>query len=174
LEARPALEALPLVEEMAALIGLNPQDDITPARDRQSLRVRHVLPENGLLIGAGWHGVERDTSNGYFRWVNTEAHLLVTKPDGKPKLLSMHVWPGYANEGNPVAVSLVAPDGATLGEAVIDHEQMLEFYITPPPCESATYLLRVAKSLNKPLPTDPRILNLGVSNLRLSPVEQIG
>jgi hypothetical protein len=171
LETQPGLNALPLVEDMVALISLNPQEEITLARDRESLRVQHVLPENGLLIGVCWYGVERSTSNGYFRWVNTDAQLLVTKPDGGPKLLSMHVWPGHANEGKAITVSLVTQDGATLGETAIDHGQTLEFSIRPPPCESVTYFLRVTNSLNRPLPDDPRILNLGVSNLRLAPSE---
>jgi len=146
----------------------NPIDDITPDQDRKFFYDHHMFPVNGVLLTDGWYGVEKDGSGHVFRWVNTGAQFLVTNPDGKPKLLSIDVRAGYANEGSPITVSLVAADGDVVGEVIFESQQTISFEFTPPPVEAALYTLQVSNSLNLPLPTDPRILNFAVSKIRLS------
>lgn len=167
LDAQPSIESS-AQDDLISLMAQNPIDDITPDQDRKFFYDHHMFPVNGVLLTDGWYGVEKDGSGYVFRWVNTGAQFLVTNSDGKPKLLSIDVRAGYANEGSPITVSLVAADGDVVGEVIFESQQTISFEFTPPPVEAALYTLQVSNSLNLPLPTDPRILNFAVSKIRLS------
>lgn len=170
LESKPAWQPTQLVDDVFSLVTFNPEADVTPEEDREALHTYYLFTTNGVLLGEGWHAVERDGHDHVFRWVNTNAQILITNPDGERKCLSIDVWPGYANKGNPITISLVADDGSVVGKATLKKQQRLCFEFTPPPVEAALYTLQVSNSLNLPLPNDPRILNFAVSKIRLSAV----
>jgi hypothetical protein len=172
LAAKPQLDASALLDDIVTLIAFNPLEDITPESSRRFLRERGELPPNGVLIGLGWYGAERD-ADGPFRWVNTDAEILLTKLDTHPWLLSIQLWLGYANGGQPVTVELVGPDKIVVDTVLVKGEMRASFQITPPPNGTGIYTVRVLGSRNNPLPTDPRILNIGVRKLELEAVRHM-
>lgn|GEM_PF-409831 len=170
LKPQTPLPAVPLLEDMITLIQFNPLEDITPAAGRKFLHQEQRLPKNGVLIGGGWHGLERDAEGRPFRWLGTEADVLLTELDQQPWQLSMDVWLGYANDGQPVTVDLVSDDPSILEQAYVTGEQRLSFYFTPQRSGTAICTLRVVGSQNNPLPNDSRILNVGVRSITLESV----
>jgi hypothetical protein len=166
LEAKATVEAPSLLDDPVTLMAFNPMGDITPAASQETLHGDKRLPENGVLLGAGWYGLERDGQGRAFRWVNTNAEILLTERAAAARRLTMNVWLGYANDGQPVTLALVDADGATLGEVVVQGEQEAVFEL-PERGGTATFQLRVSGSRNQPLANDPRILNVGVRRVEV-------
>lgn len=161
------LQALPLLEDMVTLIQFNALEDITPASARHYLHRQQQLPPNGLLIGGGWHGFERDGEGQPFRWLGEAADILLTHLAPHDWCLSLKVWLGYANDGQPVTLALVNDRQETVDQVSITGAQQVTFGFAAPESGTAVYSLRVLGSRNKPLPNDPRILNIGVGSLSL-------
>lgn len=156
-----------LFDDFMSLVAFNPQDDITPVSTREFLHQQHTLPKNGVLIGSGWHGLEHDGAGQSFRWLGEAADILLTNLDPQAWQLSLKVWLGYANDGQPVTLALVNDRQEMIEQVSIAGAQQVTFRFTAPESGTAVYTLRVQGSQNKPLPNDPRILNIGVGSLSL-------
>jgi hypothetical protein len=159
-----------LFDDFMSLLAFNPQDDITPPSAREFLHQQHTLPKHGVLIGSGWHGLEHDGAGQPFRWLGEAADILLTDLDPHDWRLSLNVWLGYANDGQPVTLALVNDRHETVDQVSIAGAQQVAFRFTAPEGGTAVYTLRVLGSQNKPLPNDPRILNIGVGSLSLEAV----
>jgi GT2 family glycosyltransferase len=165
LEAKPRLESFPLSEDLLALTAFNHPDDITPSS--QLLHLQKALPENGVLIGVGWHVLEHDDQGVPFRWVNTNAELLLTRLDDHPWLLSMTIGSGPGNGWEEVTVALIRPDGMEVDTVCVKERTRVSFRILPPFAQTTSYTLRVLDSRNQVMPNDPRTMNIIVSEVYL-------
>jgi hypothetical protein len=59
------------------LLNTNSKTDIVPLTSTTTLFEEHRLPSNGLLLGTGWHGLER-ASNVRFRWMGESSEIALT------------------------------------------------------------------------------------------------
>ena len=160
------MEALPILEDMYALIQCNPPGDITPEASRQYLYEQVKLPKNGVLLSGGWYGLERTAEGHAFRWLNTDAEIVLTDLDAGMWHLKMNVRRGFANGRWPVRLALVDAHDKVLGWKIIWRSGQVSFRIVSSG-GTAVYRLRTLNSRNQPLPHDPRVLNVSVSDLRL-------
>jgi hypothetical protein len=151
---------------MYALIQCNPPGDITPEASRQYLHEQVKLPKNGVLLSGGWYGLERTAEGRAFRWLNTDAEIVLTGLDAGVWHLTMNVRRGFANGRRPVRLALVDADGKVLGWKIVWRSGQVTFRIVSAG-GTAVYRLRTLNSRNQSLPDDPRVLNVSVSDLRL-------
>lgn len=75
-------DAVPLQSDWKALRFLNREADICPERDYTYLARYSSLLLNGLFVGGSWHDLERDATNAVYRWVENDAQIVVTNPNG--------------------------------------------------------------------------------------------
>jgi hypothetical protein len=143
------------------LIHCNFPGDIVPPENVRQLRLGD-LPQNGLFLGLGWHGLERN-DDGAFRWLGREAEIIVTRPDGSPKRLVLDVQAGPGRLCRPFRLRLVGENGKVIGSARVPrHRGLIKFEVRPE-VDGARFLLKASWGIL--LPTDLRILNACVRRI---------
>ncbi len=66
-----------VVYPLALLMTLNDKTDIIPFVSSETLFAEHRFPDNGVLIGRGWYGVERHGGT-FFRWMGASSEIVLT------------------------------------------------------------------------------------------------
>ena len=64
--------------DLSLLFSTNADHDITPAEATDTLFGQRRLPERGLLLGAGWHGLESSDVKP-FRWAGAKSEVILTQ-----------------------------------------------------------------------------------------------
>jgi hypothetical protein len=145
------------------LLQVNASTDIGPPEARRQLAAARTTPADGLFVGQGWHDVEQVV--GVFRWADNDAEIVVTRPSGERRELSLELEPGPGVAGD-LALDLVDE-----GDGVVAtiHSTRRETIRVPLPirreAETQVFRLRV-RGGGLPTPNDPRILNFRVFSLR--------
>jgi glycosyltransferase involved in cell wall biosynthesis len=155
-------ETISFRDDISSLMAANLKDDIAPLRDRQYLHEHGELPENGLLLGANWYARERDEWGRAFRWVNTDAGILVTKPTNDNQHIVIHTAPGPGNAYQPLTLSLVDEADRVVDQAYVDGETYAEFALRTRYAETTIFRLKSDAAGSQQADRDRRIMNFAV------------
>lgn len=159
----------PLHSNRATLVYCNLHGDIVPPDNVMQLHFGEDLPQNGLYLGVGWHGLEQD-ERGPFRWLRSGGEVIVTRPDGEEKRLVVDVESGPGRLCRPFKLRLVNESDTVIGSATVSrHRRDIEFRVRPG-ADGARF--RLEAPLGIPIPTDIRILNLRVRRISWQPLYQ--
>lgn len=137
----------------------NVPGDIVPAESLLGLRTRADLPENGLFLGQGWHGLERDGRQP-FRWLQSNGQIVITRPRGGPRRIVLHVESGPGQECRAFELGLVDERGVQIDRAIVSGRREITFRLPLGRAKAAWFRLTAPKGI--PIASDPRILNLRV------------
>lgn len=163
LERMPDLvqDRLPIYADAAYLRELSTPSDITPFKDRFPLFRRQDLPQDGIFIGSGWYGPEQDEWGRHFRWVNSDAEIIITKPTGEKRNLQLEVEPGPGMAQKPFVLRLLDEEERVVADASITSEQRIEFILPVEQGDGAVFKLSTTDG-GTLIEGDPRILNFRV------------
>ena len=115
----------------------------------------------GLQIGKGWYPVERFT-DGTFRWVNNDAEFTVAS--GRTHL-AMELQPGPGVDFKSMVIKILDASGSQVQAAEVNGRQTVKLLLPVVKGKDATYRLHLDGG-GKKIPTDPRILNFRVFQLK--------
>ena len=152
----------PLFLDLERLRALNQAEDILEAGILVPCRYGGDLPQNGLLLGPGWYGLERDAL-GPYRWLQSDAELVLTRPDGVPKSIVIDVESGPGQHCEPFDLDLVDEDGVSVGRATVSSRQEINFHL--PPQKRDGMVLRLRAPQGVPIATDSRILHARIRRI---------
>jgi hypothetical protein len=163
LSAKPELSqnSLPIYQNDSLLRDLNAPADISGYPDRVAFFRQQRLPDDGLFVGFGWYGLERDEWGRGFRWANNDAEIVVTKPSGTPKTLRVELAPGPGVDSQPFQLFLLDETGVQGATALVKGEEIVELPLTVPAGEGAVFRLHINEG-GRQNENDPRILNFRV------------
>jgi glycosyltransferase involved in cell wall biosynthesis len=168
---KPAPPAKPPIHvSRATLIHCNQTGDIVSSENVTRLRLGGELPQNGLYLGVGWHGLERD-EQGSFRWLRSGGEVIVSRPDGEEKHLVLDVQSGPSRLCRPFEIRLVNESDAVIGRAIVNSYRSDIAFLVRPGVDGVRFSLK-APPLGIPLPTDIRILNLCVRRISWKPLRE--
>lgn len=121
-----------------------------------------------LKLGAGWYGIETSGAE-FFRWVNDNAQVSLTKPMAVPYALELDVEPGPGLGGAPLVLILADSKGRTVAKSGPVTARTI---VSMPVRETKPdeHLLLRAVSPGKRVPGDSRILNFRVFDLHAVPL----
>lgn len=152
----------PLFPDLEELRALNRSEDIVAADVLGQCHYRSDLPQNGLLLGHGWYGLERDEL-GHFRWLQSDGEIVLTRPDGAPKAIAIDIESGPGQGGKPFDLELVHEDGVSVSRATVSSRQEVVFQILPQKQDGAVLRLRAPEGVS--IANDNRILNARVRRI---------
>lgn len=154
----------PIYSDAAALRMWNHKEDIVPPDGVEALRHTGTLPVHGLFLGRGWHDLEQEP-RGPFRWVNTDAEIVITRPGDVAARLALEAESGPGMGVQPFELQLCDEEGIRVGAAVVSRRHDIYFDVPPLRGEGAVFRL-VAPSGGLTIPSDPRVLNFRVFRMR--------
>lgn len=137
----------------------NPPGDIVPAESLVRLRTSDALPEDGLFLGPGWHGIERSGHQPY-RWLESDGQIVITRPSCGPRRIVLFLEPGPGQEYRAFELALVDGRGVEIDRAIVAKRCEITFSLPLGREEVARFRLTAPKGI--PIATDPRIMNLRV------------
>lgn len=146
----------PLFLDLERLRALNQAEDIVEAGVLARCQYGGDLPQNGLLLGRGWYGAERDES-GPYRWLQSDAELVLTRPEAVPQCIAIDAESGPGQHCQPFDLELVDADGVSVGRATVSSRQVIYFHL--PPQKRDGVVLRLRAPSGVPIATDSRILH---------------
>lgn len=158
--------ALPIYEDATALRQWNHKEDVVPAASLAELYRGNELPALGVFLGRGWYGRE-SAESGWFRWVNTDAEIVLTRPACDMKSLILEIESGPGVKAEPFELQLHDEVATLVGMATVSYRHDVRFEL---PClagQGVVFRL-IAPSGGCGLPSDPRILNFRVFSIRLA------
>jgi glycosyltransferase involved in cell wall biosynthesis len=162
--AAPASDTPPLFADRAVLKYLNADNDLGPADYVAALHQTAELPVDGLFLGFNWHSLERDADGKHWRWIDTDAQIVVTRPSGARRLLAVDLIPGPGISSLPCRLQLRDAVGAVVAEIAVEAGGLVVF-------DLSAQLLRAGEGAIVSLGTedggysirgDPRILNFRI------------
>ncbi len=124
---------------------------------KQTLTGDIFQPGSGLSAGQGWYEVERFRGE-TFRWIRNDAELIVSCPDGPPRLLEIYIEPGPGVDWKPFQLSIRDAMDRQIAAASVKRPQRLEIAVPWQPGRTRILNFHVEGG-DKPCPTDPRLLN---------------
>jgi hypothetical protein len=119
------------------------------------------LPEDGLFVGFGWYGLERDEWGRSFRWVCNDAEIVVTKPSSNPKTLWIELAPGPGLDHQPFHLNVLNESGVKVATVLVKGDETITLPIALPASDGAVLRLHI-NTEGHPLENDTRILNFRV------------
>lgn len=137
--------------------------DIVPIESVVTLRITGELPENGLFLGGGWHGLERDHGQP-FRWLDTGGELLVTRPRAEPGRIVLLAESGPGQRFEPLPLTLVDARGVEVDRVVVAERREVTLRLPLRPGETASFRLMAPPGVRAG--ADPRVMNLRVFQIR--------
>lgn len=137
----------------------NRPGDIIPTESVARLRTEALLPADGLFIGDGWHGLERDAGQAY-RWLESDGEIIVTRPSHGPKTIVLVTESGPGQEYKPFELRLVDERGVEIGRALVAERCETTFSLPLTGGEVARFRLQAPKGVH--IASDPRVMNLRV------------
>lgn len=148
-------------EDVEALKHLNANPDIGPVQDVQSLYTSNSLPTDGLFVGRGWYSSESFEGEKRFRWVKSDAEIVVTAPSGTRQQLSLELEPGPGLVFQPFELQIIDEDGRVVATAKIKDRETVTVRLPIVPHQPAIFRLHIEGG-GLPAPNDSRILNFRV------------
>ena len=156
---------VPLFSDRSTLRHLNADDDIGPAVSRRSLHEQEDLPRDGLFVGFNWYSLETDSSGACWRWMDTDAQVVITRPSGLRRRLVVDLAPGPGLGGRPGRLQVRDNSGALVAEVPVDRTGPVPIELPAAPDPGAVYLLGTEDG-GQVIRGDPRTLNFRVFGLR--------
>lgn len=120
-----------------------------------------------LQLGTGW-GVLETFRGETFRWVENDAHILVTPDPNGNFVLSMVLEPGPGVDVKPFLLRVLDADGRQVSAEPVRRRERINFILPPQSGQPADFHLHLEGG-GKPAPNDPRILNFRVFELEARP-----
>src|ERR1700722_3127946 len=157
---------LPLYSDPGALRSHNHQQDIVPPEGLAALYAGNHLPANGIFLGRGWHGLEGDGEQ-LFRWLDTDGEIIVASPSATNRTLAIDLESGPSRKCEAFELKLTSEQGAHLATATVSYRHSISLELPATATGSAIYRL-VAPTGGVPIPSDARMLNLRVFQIRWS------
>lgn len=118
-------------------------------------------PGSGITFGRGWFSVEQSSTAEVFRWVASDAEVILRLPADPPPPLEFEIEPGPGvNYGN-LRLQVVGDEGVILAETVVRGRSRLQLGFPGGLDPLRRFRLRVIGG-GYPTPRDPRILNFRV------------
>lgn len=154
----------PLYHDLSALRAHNNAQDIVPLEGLAALYSGNKLPENGIYLGRGWHGLESDGAQ-LFRWLDTDGEIIVTNPTATNRTLIVDVESGPARECEAFELALTGEQGEHLAKATVSYRHTIALELPEISTGSAVFRLVVPTGGTR-IPGDARILNLRVFQIR--------
>jgi len=155
---------LPLYNDPGALRSHNHQQDIVPAESLAVLYSGNDLPSDGIFLGRGWHGLERDGEQ-LFRWLDTDGEIIVASPSGTNRTLVIDLESGPSRKCEAFELKLTSEQGKHLATATVSYRHSISLELP----ETATAIYRlVAPADGVLIPGDARMLNLRVFRISWS------
>ncbi len=133
--------------------------DIVPSESLLQLRTSGDLPKNGLFLGDGWHGLERDAGQP-FRWLQSDGQIVITRPHGGPRSIVLWLESGPGQDCRAFELGLEDERGVQIDRALVSGRREITFHLPLGRAETAWFRLTAPAGI--PIATDPRILNLRV------------
>jgi hypothetical protein len=131
------------------------------------------LPAEGIFLGRGWHGLERDGEE-LFRWLDTDGEIILTNASTANRLLVIDVESGPSRKCEAFELSLKDEQGAHLATATVSFRHPITLEL-PETAIGSTILRLVVPGGGDRIAGDTRILNLRVFQMRwgtpLAPTE---
>ena len=159
------IKLVPLYEDWPALKLLNTELDITPLADRLALHKDcNILPD-GIFLGLNWYGLERDTEGLCWRWMDSNAQIVITNPSGRKRGLIVDLLPGPGFGGKPPILILRNADQVTVATVSVQKSGVIVLSVPLPASKGTTYTLDTEGGGIK-VSGDPRILKFRVFGLR--------
>jgi glycosyltransferase involved in cell wall biosynthesis len=160
----PTADPPPLFSDRAILRYLNAEYDIGPVDSAKALHQRSEMPPDGLFLGFNWHSLEIDPAGKRWRWIDTDAQIVLTRPSGVRRRLVVDMIPGPGVGGRPCRLQLRDAAGAVVAEITVDAGGEVVFDL------SAQSLLGVEGAIfslgtedgGRTIRGDPRILNFRI------------
>ncbi len=154
----------PLFADRGILRHLNAETDIGPADCTIGLHQGSELPPDGLFLGFNWYGLEIDPAGMRWRWIDTDAQIVITRPSGARRRLAIDLIPGPGVGGIPCRVRLRDAEGAIVAETTVDTGGIATFDLPAQSLagvEGAIFTL-CTEDGGRIIRGDPRILNLRI------------
>lgn len=159
----PAVDTL-LFADRGILRHLNAGSDIGPVDCTTGLHQGSELPPDGLFLGFNWHSLEADLAGMRWRWIDTDAQIVLTRPSGTRRRLAIDLIPGPGVDGKLCRLQLRDADGVVVAETTVDAGGIVVFDL---PAQSLAGVEGAIFSLGSEdggriIRGDPRILNFRV------------
>jgi hypothetical protein len=110
-------DAPPLCADRSMLKYLNAPQDVGPAECIGTLYGSGELPADGLFIGLNWYSLEVGEDGTRWRWIDSGADIVVTRPSGLRRRLAIDLVPGPGIPGRSCALQIRNGAGEIVGEA---------------------------------------------------------
>jgi glycosyltransferase involved in cell wall biosynthesis len=160
----PAVDMPPIFADRTILRHLNAEKDIGPADNSAALHHSNELPLDGLFLGFNWHSLELDAAGARWRWIDTDAQIILTRPSATRRRLAIDMVPGPGVGGTPCRLQLRDAAGAVVAEAAVDSGGEVVFAL---PVHKLVGLEGAIFSLGtedggRTIRGDPRVLNFRI------------
>lgn len=137
------------------------EDDIGPARDRIELHSASDMPSDGLFIGLNWHSLERETDGTRWRWFDSKAQIVVTRPSGLRRRIVLELAPGPGLRTRPCRFQVRDMSGVIVAETSVKNPGPVAIELPIVAGADAIFLLGTEDG-GRSTRGDPRILNFRV------------
>ncbi|HEY8268899.1 MAG TPA: glycosyltransferase family A protein [Xanthobacteraceae bacterium] len=154
-------EGVPLFTDRATLRYLNADDDIGPAGDRRALTEGADLPNDGLFIGLNWHSLETDLDGKRWRWIDSDAQIVVTRPSGMRRRLVVDLVRGPGIRSRSARIQLRDAEQTVVAETMMRKSGAVAFDL-PLMAEPGAVFTLCTENGGRTIRGDPRVLNFRV------------
>ncbi len=155
----------PLFADRSILKYLNAESDIGPASDRQALHATGEMPNDGLFIGLNWHSLETGADGERWRWIDSDAQIVVTRPSGARRRLAVDLIPGPGIGKLPCRLQVRDAAGGLVAEVPVSGGGLVKMDLPLQAGAGAIYALGTEDG-GRTIRGDPRILNFRVFGFR--------
>jgi hypothetical protein len=155
---------LPIHGDPGALRAHNREQDIVPPEGLAAIYSSNLPPMDGLFLGRGWHGLERDGDQ-LFRWLETDGEIVLTNPSAANRTLVIDAESGPSLKCEPFEVVLNGEQGERIGTATVSYRHRITLELPEITTKSAIFRL-VVPAGGVRIAGDARILNLRVFEIR--------
>lgn len=155
----------PLFVDRSTLRYLNAEDDIGPALDRTELHSTSDMPSDGLFVGLNWHSLESDVDGTRWRWIDSEAQIVVNRPSGLRRKIVFDLIPGPGIRKLPCRLQVRNASGVVVAEVSISGGGLVAINLPVVAGIGAIFMLGTEDG-GRPTRGDPRILNFRVFSFR--------
>ena len=155
----------PLFVDRSTLRYLNAEHDIGPTLDLTHLHSTSELPSDGLFVGLNWHSLEMDVDGTRWRWIDSGAQIVVTRPSGLRRQIVLELIPGPGIRTLPCRLQARDSSGVIVGEVSVSGGGLVAIELPIVAGIGAIFLLGTEDG-GRSIRGDPRILNFRVFKFR--------
>ncbi len=158
-------EGPPLFTDRSTLRYLNADDDIGPAEARRALAEGVELPNDGLFIGLNWHSLETGADGERWRWIDSDAQIVVTRPSGLRRRIAVDLISGPGIGKRPCRLQVRDTAGSVVAEVPVRRGGIVTIDLPLEAGAGAIFSLGTEDG-GRTIRGDPRILNFRVFGFR--------